>query len=81
MALALKKTSLAIKFVLFTLQVTFGTGISTRDPATEWPSCFVRRCVVLLHSESFVQKVSVNVRFGEGKVGSFPETYIDPSYV
>jgi len=36
--------------VLFTLQVTSGTCISTRDPATEWPSCFVRRCVVLLHS-------------------------------
>ena len=24
------------------------------------------------------QEVSVNVRFGEGWVGSFPETYIDP---
>ena len=27
-----------------------GTWISTRVLATEWPSCFVRRCVVLLHS-------------------------------
>ena len=30
--------------------MTSGTWISRRDPATEWPSCFVRRCVVLLHS-------------------------------
>ena len=30
--------------------MTSGTWISTRDPATEWPSCFVRRCLVLLHS-------------------------------
>ena len=45
-----RSTSLAIKLVLFTLQVTSGTCISTRDPATEWSSLFVRRCVVLLHS-------------------------------
>ena len=45
-----RSTSLAIKLVLFTLQVTSDAWISTRDPATEWPSCFVRRCAVLLHS-------------------------------
>ena len=50
-ALAVVPALLSNLFCLhFKLQVTSGTWISTRDPATEWPSCFVRRCVVLLHS-------------------------------